>query len=120
MGMILNNGAFFAAAMEEIREVIIEEMGDIEALLDKLLGIGTPSFYEEIAPLAVPGYCPTPQEIERAGWQNAATLALKKAAARAQAFARQMTQQKARQEMKRRKLKHADGSFPDWGSGCVR
>lgn len=120
MGMILNNGAFFAAAMEEIREVIIEEMGDIEALLDKLLGFGTPSVYEELAALAVPGYCPTPREIERAGWQNAAALAIKKAAARAQAFARQMENQKARQAMKRRKLKHADGSFPDWECGCVR
>lgn len=119
MGMILNNGAFFAAEMEKIREVIIEEMGDIEALLNKLLGI-VKSGYMELADLAVPGYCPTLEEIERAGWQNAAALARSRMAARAQAFARQMENQKARQAMKRRKLKHAEGSFPDWGCGCVR
>ena len=102
MGMILNNGAFFAATMEEIRGVILEEVGDIEALLDKLLGFGALS---------------EPEEIERAGWQNAASFSIKKAAARAQAYARLMMDQKARQVMKRRKLKHADGCFPDWGCG---
>lgn len=120
MGMILNNGAFFAAEIEKIRDVICEELGDIEALLDKLLGFGTPFEYEELAALAVPGYCPTPREIEIAGWKDAAALARSRMAARAQAFARQMMQQKARQAMKRRKLKHADGSFPDWECGCVR
>jgi hypothetical protein len=120
MNITLGPGAFFAAEMEEIREAILEEFGDIDALLSKLLGFGTPSVYEELAALAVPGYCPTPREIERAGWQNAAALARSRMAARAQAFARQMMQQKARQAMKRRKLKHADGSFPDWRCGCVR
>ena len=59
-------------------------------------------------------------EWERPFWRGAAALALKKAAARAQAFARQMEHQKARQVMKRRKLMHAEGRFPDWGGGCVR
>lgn len=57
---------------------------------------------------------------ERAGWRGAASLARSRMAARAQAFAVQMENQKARQAMKRRKLKHADGSFPDWECGCVR
>lgn len=59
-------------------------------------------------------------EWERSFWRGAAALARSRMAARAQAFARQMMQQKARQAMKRRKLKHADGSFPDWRCGCVR
>lgn len=57
---------------------------------------------------------------ERSFWRGAAALARSRMAARAQAFARQMMQQKARQAMRRRKLKHADGSFPDWRCGCVR
>lgn len=59
-------------------------------------------------------------EWERPFWRSAAAYARKKMAARAQAYARQMENQKARQAMKRRKLKHADGSFPDWAFGCVR
>lgn len=113
MGMILNEGAFFMAWPEEIVEACREATEGIEALLDKLLGFGTPSPMEELAALAVPGYCPTPREIERAGWQNAAALARSRMAARAQAFARQMMQQKARQAMKRRKLMHSESSFPD-------
>ena len=113
-------GAYFAATMEEIQYACQEMIESLDALLDRLLGFGTLSEMEEIAALAVPGYCPTPQEIERAGWKDAAALARSRMAARAQAFARQMMQQKARQAMKRRKLKHADGSFPDWESGCVR
>ena len=120
MGMILNDGAFFSTMMDEIEKAAQEMSEEIEELLDKLLGFGTLSTMEEIAALAVPGYCPTPREIERAGWRGAASLARKKMAARAQAFARQMENQKARQAMKRRKLKHADGSFPDWECVYVR
>ncbi len=57
---------------------------------------------------------------ERSLWRGAAALARSRMAARAQAFARQMMQQKARQAMRRRKMKHADGYFPDWEGGCVR
>lgn len=120
MNITYEPGAFFMALPEEIVEACREAMEGIEALLDKLLGFGTPSPMEELAALAVPGYCPTPREIEVAGWKDAAALARSRMAARAQAFAQQMEQQKARQAMKRRKLKHADGSFPDWECGCVR
>ena len=119
MGMILNDGAIFMAGMEEIVEACREAEEGLETLLNKLLGI-VKSGYMELADLAVPGYCPTLEEIERAGWRGAAALARSRMAARAQAFARQMEHQKARQAMKRRKLKHADGSFPDWDCGCVR
>lgn len=120
MNITYEPGAFFAVTMEEICEACQETMESLESLLDKLLGFGTPSPMEELAALAVPGYCPTPREIEVAGWKDAAALARSRMAARAQAFARQMMQQKARQAMKRRKLKHADGYFPDWECGCVR
>ena len=120
MNITLGPGAFFAAEIEKLRDAILCEYGDIEALLDKLLGFGTHSEMEELAALAVPGYCPTPREIEVAGWKDAAALARSRMAARAQAFAQQMMQQKARQAMQRRKLKHADGSFPDWECGCLR
>ena len=119
MNITYGQGSFFMATMQEIVEACQETMESLEALLDRLLGFGSPSM-EEIAALAVPGYCTTPREIERAGWQKAAAFARSKDAARAQAFARQMEQEKARQAMKRRKLKHADGSFPDWDCGCVR
>ena len=59
-------------------------------------------------------------EWERPFWRGATALARSRMAARAQAFARKMEQEKARQAMKRRKLKHADGSFPDWECGCLR
>lgn len=52
-------------------------------------------------------------EQERAGWRSAAAFARSRMAARAQAFSRQMVHQKARQAMKRRKLLHSEGSFPD-------
>lgn len=52
--------------------------------------------------------------MERIFWRRAAAFARSKMAARAQAFARQMEHQKARQAMKRRKLLHAEGHFPDW------
>lgn len=120
MNITYGPGAFFAVTMEEICEAFQETMESLEALLDRLLGFGTPSVMEELAALAVPGYCPTPREIEVAGWKDAAAYARKKMAARAQAFARTIKQEKARQAMKRRKLKHADGSFPDWECGCVR
>lgn len=118
MNITYGQGSFFMATMEEIVEACQETMESLEALIDRLMGFGTPC--QEIAALAADGYCPTPREIERAGWRSAAAHAIKKAAARAQAFSRQMMQQKARQAMKRRKLKHADGSFPDWGCACVR
>lgn len=120
MNITFGPGAFFSAEIVEFYDAIRETFGDIEAAFDKLLGFGTPSVMEEIAALAVPGYCPTPREIEVAGWKDAAALTRSRMAARAQAFARQMMQQKARQAMKRRKLKHADGNFPDWEGGCVR
>lgn len=52
--------------------------------------------------------------MERIRWRRAAAFARSRMAARAQAFARQMEHQKARQAMKRRKLLHAEGHFPDW------
>lgn len=59
-------------------------------------------------------------EWERPFWRSAAALARSRVAARAQAYAVQMMQQKARQAMQRRKLKHADGYFPDWEGGRRR
>lgn len=50
---------------------------------------------------------------ERTGWRSASAFARSRMAAMAQAFARQMEHQKARQAMKRRKLLHAEGHFPD-------
>ena len=120
MNITFGPGAFFSTEIVEFYDAIREAFGDIEAAFDKLLGFGTLHEMEEVASLTVPGYCPTPREIEVAGWKDAASLARSRMAARAQAFARQMMQQKARQAMKRRKLKHADGYFPDWEGGCVR
>lgn len=141
MGMILNNGAFFAATMEEIRAACQETAESLEALLDKLLGICTTERTEAEDTEGDPTAFPTDPDVlermkamckeeppainvnvefERPFWRGAAAYARKKMAARAQDYARQMKQVKARQEMKRRKLKHADSSFPDWGSGCVR
>ena len=54
-----------------------------------------------------------PDDCERIFWREAASFARSRMAARAQAFARQMEHQKARQVMKRRKLLHAEGRFPD-------
>lgn len=112
MGMILNNGAFFMGCMDEIRDAIQEAEEGLETLLNKLLGFGTPE-YMDLADLAVAGYCPSLEEIERAGWRSAAAFARSKMASRVQAFARQMEHQKARQAMKRRKLMHSESSFPD-------
>lgn len=52
-------------------------------------------------------------DMERIFWRRAAAFARSRMAARAQAFSRQMEHQKARQVMKRRKLLHAEGHFPD-------
>lgn len=145
MGMILNDGAFFMAGMEEIVEACREAEEGIKALRDKLVGLLTqqcteaedaegdpaafptdPNVLERMKAMSMKEWDDTNElrneniEHERPLWQNAAALARSKMSARAQAFARQMMQQKARQAMKRRKLKHADGSFPDWGCGCVR
>ena len=112
MNITYGQGAFFMAEMEKIWAPIPEAVGEIKAMFDKLLGFGAPE-YMEIADLAVAGYCPSLEEIERAGWHSAAAFARSRMAARAQAFARQMEHQKARQALKRRKLLHSDGSFPD-------
>lgn len=56
-------------------------------------------------------------DMERIFWRRAAAFARSQMAARAQAFARQMEHHKARQAMKRRKLLHAEGHFPDWACG---
>ena len=116
MGMILNNGALFMGCMDEIRDALQGAEEGLETLLDKLLGFVSPE-YMELADLAADGYCPTPQEIERAGWRSAAAFARSRMAARAQAFARQMEHQQARQAMKRRKLLRDEGHFPDWARG---
>lgn len=52
-------------------------------------------------------------DMDRIFWRRAAAFARSQMAARAQAFARKMEHQKARQAMKRRKLLHAEGHFPD-------
>ena len=116
MGMILNDGALFMGCMDEIRDLIQEAEEGIETLLAKLLGLCTPG-YMELADMAVAGYCPTHKEIERAGWRSAAALTRSKAQARAQAFACRMAHEKARMAMKRRKLLHAEGHFPDMACG---
>lgn len=54
---------------------------------------------------------------EREYWRRAAAFARLKMTARAQAFARQMEHQKARQVMKRRKMMHDEGHFPDVSFG---
>lgn len=54
---------------------------------------------------------------ERRFWRAAAALTRSKAASRAQAFACRMAQEKARMAMKRRKLMHAEGHFPDMACG---
>lgn len=113
MNITYGQGAFFMAGMDEIRDALQEAEEGLETLLDKLLGFGTPSLYEELSALVVPGYCPTPQEIERNGWRSAAALTRSKAKARAKAFACRMESEKARRAMKRRKLLRGEGRFPD-------
>ncbi len=116
MNIMCGHGAFYAATMDEIRTFVRENIGDIEALLDRLMGFGTiedAAFYDAV-PVGCAGYVKTPREIEREGWRKAAFLSRTRAAARAQAYARMMQGEKARRAMKRRKLMHADGSFPDW------
>lgn len=56
-------------------------------------------------------------EWERGLWNKAAALTRSKAASRAQAFACRMQGEKARRTMKRRKLLHAEGHFPDMVCG---
>lgn len=50
-------------------------------------------------------------------WRAAAALTCSKAASRAQEFACRMQGEKARRTMKRRKLLHAEGHFPDMACG---
>ena len=112
MNITYGQGAFFMAGMDEIREAIQESVEGIETLLDKLLGFGTPETMC-LADMAVDGYCPSLEEIERHGWRRAAALTRSKAQARAKAFACRMESEKARMAMKRRKLLRGEGRFPD-------
>lgn len=50
----------------------------------------------------------------RKEWRAAAALAGQRAAARAQAYDKQMQLDKARRVLRRRKRLHNDGGLPDW------
>lgn len=93
--------------------VFLDDQGEIigEGTLVELLN----EFKEKMAEMAemAAEVEEDPNDEDRFFWREAAAFARSRMAARAQAFARQMEHQKARQAMKRRKLMHVDGSFPD-------
>ena len=89
---------------EELREAVRALLAGIEEAAQKIVELKEESFEKE----------EDLDDGERIFWREAAAFARSRMAARAQAFARQMEHQKARQAMKRRKLLHAEGHFPDW------
>lgn len=90
---------------EELREAVRALLAGIEEAAQKIVELKEESFKREEEEDLNDG--------ERIFWREAAAFARSRMAARAQAFARQMEHQKARQVMKRRKLLHAEGHFPD-------
>lgn len=98
-------GQVFSEVIEEIRAGLVEAK---EAMVQEAQKIIEEKLPDDTDYLRLENIA-----WEREFWHRAAAFAHIKMTARAQAFARQMEHQKARQAMKRRKMMHAEGHFPD-------